>query len=44
MSLKQKTLDLKKRMQEALQGGGAQAIEKQVAMGKKPLVNVLLPF
>jgi len=35
MSLKQKTLDLKKRMQEALQGGGAQAIEKQVAMGKK---------
>jgi acetyl-CoA carboxylase carboxyltransferase component len=34
MSLKQKTLDLKKRMHEALQGGGAQAIEKQVAMGK----------
>ncbi|MBS4013422.1 MAG: acyl-CoA carboxylase subunit beta [Bacteroidetes bacterium] len=34
MSIKQKTLDLKKRMQDALQGGGAQAIEKQVAMGK----------
>ena len=34
MSLKQKTLDLKKRMHEALQGGGAQAIEKQNAMGK----------
>src|SRR5271157_3324080 len=34
MSLKQKTLDLKKRMHEALQGGGAKAIEKQVAMGK----------
>ncbi len=34
MSLKQKTLDLKKRMHEALQGGGVQAIEKQVAMGK----------
>jgi methylmalonyl-CoA decarboxylase subunit alpha len=34
MSIKQKTLDLKKRMQSALQGGGAKAIEKQVAMGK----------
>jgi acetyl-CoA carboxylase carboxyltransferase component len=34
MSLKQKTLDLKKRMHEAIQGGGAKAIEKQVAMGK----------
>ncbi|NVO02662.1 MAG: acyl-CoA carboxylase subunit beta [Bacteroidetes bacterium] len=34
MSLKQKTLDLKKRMQEALQGGGTKAIEKQVASGK----------
>ncbi|MFO8066355.1 MAG: acyl-CoA carboxylase subunit beta [Bacteroidales bacterium] len=34
MSIKQKTFDLKKRMQDALQGGGAQAIEKQVAMGK----------
>ena len=34
MSIKQKTLDLKKRMQNALQGGGAKAIEKQVAMGK----------
>jgi methylmalonyl-CoA decarboxylase subunit alpha len=34
MSLKQKTIDLKKRMQEAIQGGGAKAIEKQAAMGK----------
>ncbi len=34
MSIKQKTLDLKKRMQNALQGGGQKAIEKQVAMGK----------
>lgn len=35
MSLKQKTIDLKKRMHEAIQGGGAKAIEKQAAMGKK---------
>ncbi len=34
MSIKQKTLDLKKRMQNALQGGGQKAIEKQMAMGK----------
>lgn len=34
MSIKQKTLDLKMRMQNALQGGGQKAIEKQVAMGK----------
>ncbi len=34
MSIKTKTLDLKTRMQNALQGGGAKAIEKQVAMGK----------
>lgn len=34
MSIKQKTIDLKKRMQSAVQGGGAKAIEKQVAMGK----------
>ncbi len=34
MSIKQKTLDLKQRMQNALQGGGAKAIEKQMAMGK----------
>ncbi len=34
MSLKQKTNELKKRMQEALLGGGVKAIEKQVAMGK----------
>jgi hypothetical protein len=33
-SLKQKTLDLKKRMQSALQGGGEKAVEKQVSMGK----------
>ena len=35
MSLKTKTLELKKRMQDALQGGGTKAIEKQAAMGKK---------
>lgn len=34
MSLKTKTSDLKKRMQEAVQGGGSQAIEKQKAGGK----------
>lgn len=34
MSIKQKTIDLKRRMQSAIQGGGAKAIEKQVAMGK----------
>lgn len=34
MSIKQKTIDLKRRMQNAIQGGGAKAIEKQVAMGK----------
>lgn len=34
MSLKQKTIDLKKRMQDAVQGGGSQAVEKQAAMGK----------
>ncbi len=34
MSIKLKTVDLKKRMQQALQGGGEKAIEKQVAMGK----------
>lgn len=33
-SLRQKTLDLKKRMQSALQGGGEKAVEKQVSMGK----------
>ena len=33
MSLKQKTIDLKKRMHEAIQGGGAKAIEKQTAQG-----------
>lgn len=34
MTIKQKTLDLKKRIQSAIQGGGVKAIEKQVAMGK----------
>jgi len=34
MSLKSKTSDLKKRMKDAVQGGGYKAIEKQVAMGK----------
>jgi len=34
MSLKQKSLDLKKRMREALEGGGSQAIEKQKSGGK----------
>ena len=34
MSLKKKTTDLKKRMKDAVQGGGSKAIEKQVAMGK----------
>lgn len=34
MVLKQKTLDLKRRMREALQGGGEKAIQKQKAIGK----------
>lgn len=34
MSLRLKTSDLKRRMREAVQGGGEQAISKQVAMGK----------
>jgi methylmalonyl-CoA decarboxylase subunit alpha len=34
MSIKRKSQDLKKRMHDALQGGGQKAIEKQVAMGK----------
>lgn len=34
MSLKQKTLDLKKRMEDATQGGGTKAVEKQLSMGK----------
>jgi methylmalonyl-CoA decarboxylase subunit alpha len=34
MSLKRQTSDLKRRIQDAVQGGGSQAIEKQVAMGK----------
>ncbi len=34
MSIGQKTRELKERMQEALQGGGSKAIEKQKATGK----------
>ncbi len=34
MSIKTKTIDLRKRMSEALQGGGEKAIEKQKAGGK----------
>ena len=34
MSLRRKTTDLRKRMQDALQGGGEKAIEKQKAIGK----------
>lgn len=34
MSLKQKTSDLKKRMKDALKGGGLKAIERQKAIGK----------
>ncbi len=34
MSLKLKTIELKKRMQAAVLGGGTKAIEKQIAMGK----------
>ena len=34
MSLKRNILDLRKRKEKALQGGGPKAIEKQVAMGK----------
>ncbi len=34
MSLKRKTLDLIKRREKVLQGGGIKAIEKQAAMGK----------
>ncbi|MBC8487670.1 MAG: acyl-CoA carboxylase subunit beta [Bacteroidetes bacterium] len=35
MGLKRKTADLKKRMREAIKGGGSKAIEKQKAIGKK---------
>jgi methylmalonyl-CoA decarboxylase subunit alpha len=34
MSIKQKSQDLKKRMQDVLEGGGSQAIEKQKSGGK----------
>jgi len=35
MGLKRKTADLKKRMREAVKGGGSQAIKKQKAIGKR---------
>jgi len=34
MSLRSKTIELRKRMREAVKGGGQKAIDKQVAMGK----------
>ncbi|MDD3877548.1 MAG: acyl-CoA carboxylase subunit beta [Bacteroidales bacterium] len=34
MSLKAKTIELRRRMQDAIQGGGQKAIDKQTAMGK----------
>ena len=47
MALKRKTSDLKRRMRDALQGGGAQAIEKQKAIGKltarERIMNLLDP-
>ena len=47
MALKRKTSDLKRRMREALQGGGTQAIEKQKAIGKltarERIMNLLDP-
>ncbi len=47
MSLRQKTVDLKKRMQGALQGGGLKAIEKQKATGKltarERIISILDP-
>ncbi|MGI6319549.1 MAG: acyl-CoA carboxylase subunit beta [Bacteroidales bacterium] len=47
MSLRQKTHDLKKRMQVALQGGGSKAVEKQKATGKltarERIVSILDP-
>ena len=36
MPLNKKILELKKKKEEMLQGGGEQAIAKQVAMGKMP--------
>ena len=33
MSLRTKTSELRKRMREAVQGGGQKAIDKQMAMG-----------
>ena len=47
MGLKQKTADLKKRMREAVKGGGSKAIEKQKAIGKKTarerIISILDP-
>ncbi|MDD2344983.1 MAG: acyl-CoA carboxylase subunit beta [Bacteroidales bacterium] len=47
MSLRQKTYDLKKRMQGAMLGGGSKAIEKQKATGKmtarERIVSILDP-
>ena len=34
MGIKEKSIDLKKRMRTALKGGGDKAIEKQKAIGK----------
>ncbi|MBN3035539.1 MAG: acyl-CoA carboxylase subunit beta [Bacteroidales bacterium] len=47
MGLKQKTADLKKRMREAIKGGGTKAIEKQKSIGKKTarerIISILDP-
>ncbi|MDD2411944.1 MAG: hypothetical protein PHR79_03410, partial [Bacteroidales bacterium] len=47
MSLRQKTYDLKKRMQTAMLGGGSKAVEKQKATGKmtarERIVSILDP-
>ncbi len=47
MSLRQKTIDLKARMQGALQGGGSKAVEKQKATGKltarERIISILDP-
>ena len=44
MGLKQKTADLKKRMREAIKGGGSEAIEKQKAIGKLTARERIYPF
>lgn len=47
MSLRQKTYDLKKRMQNAMLGGGSKAVEKQKATGKmtarERIISILDP-